>query len=151
MRRATIALLALTASTHAWGETPITLMCKGTQDFFSPRRYMTPRQVTASLIVDFDTASVVFNGTRADFMPGTTSQDSVLWFELQLFTDGNGKPVPRNYSGSPVQAYSLRGSIDRVSGAASIDQAQARAPDPNDLFTRADTFDLVCKPAKPLF
>jgi hypothetical protein len=106
--------------------------------------------------VDLDGRSVVFNGIRANFNRGVSSQDSVLYFSWELITDVNGRPVPEGSDGKgikgPLRGYDLDGSIDRVNGIASISQGRATSEDdPNFRDTAATRFDLVCRPVKPLF
>jgi TPR repeat protein len=67
--------------------------------------------------------------------------------------DGNGHPVPQDsdFNGVklPVRAYKVFGSIDRVSGAATVTQVKVTSEDDPDFRDTTGTkYELLCKPTQ---
>jgi hypothetical protein len=155
MLRATIALL-LTVTTVQAGE--ITLACEGTKAPFF--RYAKPEHVTETLVVDTENESVTWvHYGRAGFDPAFTGNDKhVAYFKWEYSKNcDDPSPMPeRTPPGKPLcDSYSFTGSIDRVTGVASILHSHVRFGSWADIkrpeSDNTMSYDLRCKPAQPLF
>lgn len=128
---------AMAVAAHAQ---PITLSCDGVAShFFRPGKATVKGM---SLVVDTASSSVVWNGTTATFSPGTSAQDNVLRFEWTWASK------PRSEFTENDDIYSLNGSIDRVTGRATVTEARDRL---TDAYPEETEYHLLCKLVKPLF
>jgi hypothetical protein len=83
-------------------------------------------------------------------------QDLVLHFDWRSFVDAKGQAIPFDAKGHPIPDDSVaglqafEGTIDRVSGVASISYTKV-TPGPPNFLDRGTQYELLCKPVKPLF
>jgi hypothetical protein len=143
MLRATIGLLALTVSAAEAGE--ITLSCDGVAShMFRPGK---ERVASMSLIVDLADRSVIWDGSRIalDRSIRGLSDEHTLYFGNSADADqikAQGLERPKG------PFYFLDGSIDRVTGRTRISQGAIRL---DKTYPDETTYNLLCKPVKPLF
>jgi hypothetical protein len=143
MLRAIIVLLAFTLTAQAQnGE--IILSCDGVAGHvYSPgKKFVTAR----SLIVNMTNRFIIWNDTYAGFTSWLSPEEEthVIKFGYNYNFAGN-IPTKNN----PYVPH-LDGSIDRVTGRTTIFQGAFNFFDSAD-DTHDDKYDLLCRPAKPLF
>jgi hypothetical protein len=134
MRLSRIALLVpLLMPAAAQQPTTITLSCNGTSKLMTAGDDTKPNPITnLGMIVNFGERTVSFMSYHIPFESIDNTQ--VLFHGTQA----------RNYEGSKLTPVTVDGSVDRVTGAASVTFTFVR-------FESNQTWDLMCKPAKQLF
>jgi hypothetical protein len=135
MRPVHMALLAALLVVPARGQEPtsITLLCTGTSKLMTAGDDAKADLVTnLGMIVNFGERTVSFLSYRIPFE--RIDDTMVLFHGTQAMS----------YAGSKLKPVTVDGSVDRVTGAASVEFMNARVGD-------NQTWDLMCKPTKQLF
>ena len=135
MRAVYLGLLAALSLVPVQGQQPtsITLSCNGTSKLMTASDDAKPDPVTnVGMIVNFQERTVTFNSYR---IPIERADSTMVLF--------HGEQA-MSYAGTKLKPVTVDGSVDRVTGAASVEFMHERAGDNS-------TWELVCKPAKQLF
>lgn len=135
MRRVCVALLVVMplVPVRAQQPTSITLSCSGTSKLMTAADDTKPDPVTnLGMIVNFGERTVSFLSYRIPFE--RIDNTMVLFHGTQAMS----------YAGTKLKPVTVDGSVDRVTGAASVEFMHVRVGDNS-------TWELVCKPAKQLF
>jgi len=135
MRGVCVVLLAALPLTAVGAQQPtsITLSCSGTSKSMVASDDVKPDPVTnLGMIVNFGERTVSFLSYRIPFE--RIDNTMVLFHGTQAMS----------YAGSKLKPVTVDGSVDRVTGAASVEFMNERVGD-------NQTWDLMCKPAKQLF
>jgi hypothetical protein len=113
--------------------TSITLSCSGTSKLMTAGDDAKPDPVTnVGMIVNFSERTVTFESYHIPFE--RVDNTMVLFHGTQAMS----------YAGTKLKPVTVDGSVDRVTGAASVEFLNERVGDNS-------TWELVCKPAKQLF
>jgi hypothetical protein len=135
MNRIYLALLAVLPLSAAGAQQPIsiTLSCSGTSKLMMAGDDTKPDPVTnVGMIVNFSERTVTFDSYR---IPIERADSTMVLF--------HGDQT-MSYAGVKLKPVTVDGSVDRVTGAASVTFMNERVGDNS-------TWDLLCKPAKQLF
>jgi hypothetical protein len=121
------------AAVGAQQPTSITLLCNGTSKLMTAGDDTKPDRVTnLGMIINFGERTVSFLSYQIPFE--SIENAMVLFHGTQAMS----------YAGSKLKPVTVDGSVDRVTGAASVEFTHERVGDNS-------TWDLLCKPAKQLF
>jgi hypothetical protein len=135
MRRVCVALLVALPLMPVRAQQPntITLSCNGTSKLMTAGDDTKPEPVTnLGMIVNFGERTVSFLSFRIPFE--RVDNTMVLFHGAQAMS----------YAGTKLKPVTVDGSVDRVTGAASVMFLNERVGD-------NQTWELVCKPTKQLF
>ncbi|MFY9957732.1 hypothetical protein [Bradyrhizobium sp.] len=135
MKKVCVAVLAVLpiAAVGAQQPTSITLSCNGTSKLMTAGDDTKPDPITnLGMIVNFSERTVTFNSYR---IPIERVDNTMVLF--------HGDQA-MSYAGVKLKPVTVDGSVDRVTGAASVEFMHERVGDNS-------TWELMCKPAKQLF
>ena len=121
------------AAAGAQQPTSITLSCSGTSKLMTAPDDTKPDPITnVGMIVNLSERTVTFESYRVPIERADSTM--VLFHGAQAMS----------YAGTKLKPVTVDGSVDRVTGAASVEFMHERAADNS-------TWDLMCRPAARLF